>query len=222
MPRPSTRPEARKLDSDNLAGAAFREWTTIRKETLRDKVKAHDVLRHFGVALKFSGSDHREHIPCPFHDDRNPSASVFPDEGANSPSALYCWVCFGGHRKDIFDLWKTFKGDEGMKWHQILRGLEEAFGIEAPKAPTLSHESYETLRGPSEEEVDVQDLLNVCERRLRDSKPSFKMEGFMVVGQCLDRLHHRIEKGLISLPEAKAVIRKILDKISEKVRAEGA
>ena len=223
MPRPSIRPETRTLDRDNsLAGTAFREWTAIRKDTLRDKVKAHDVLRYFGISLKFSGSEHREQIPCPFHDDSDPSARVYPDEGPNSPSGLYCWTCFGGKRKDIFDMWKSFKGDEGMRWTQILRGLEEAFGIEAPKAPTLSHENYESIRGPSEEEVDVQDLLKVCERRLRDSKPSFKMEGFMVVGQCLDRLHHRLEKNLIGLAEAKTVIRKVLDKISEKVRATGA
>jgi hypothetical protein len=223
MPRPSTRPEARTLDSDtSVAGAAVREWLTIRKETLLDKVKAHDVLRHFGVALKFGGSEHREQIPCPFHDDRNPSARVFPDEGSNSPSALYCWTCFGGKRKDIFALWKAFKGDEGMRWSQVLRGLEEAFGIETPEPPTRNHEAYESIRGPSEEEVDVLDLLRVCERRLRDSKSSFSMGGFMLVGQCLDRLHYRIEKKLISLADSKAVIRKVLDKISEKVRASAA
>ena len=218
MPRPSTRPEARTLDSDNsLAGSAFRDWTALRKETLLDKVKAHDVLRHFGVALKFGGSEHREQIPCPFHDDTHPSAGVYPDEGS-TPSGLFCFTCFGGKRKDIFALWKAFKGDDGMKWLQVLRGLEEAFGIEASKAPTLSHENYESLRGPSEEEVDVQDLLNVCERRLRDAKSNFQMGGFMVVGQCLDRLHYRIEKKLINLSDAKSVIRKILDKISEKMR----
>jgi hypothetical protein len=223
MPRPSARPEARTLDSDNsLSGAAVREWITLRKETLQEKVSAHDVLRHFGVALKFGGSEHREQIPCPFHDDTKPSARVFPNEGIKSPSALYCFTCFGGKRKDIFALWKAFKGDEGMKFTQVLRGLEEAFGIETPKSPTFHSEVYESNRGPSEDEVEVRDLLGVCERRLRDAKPTFKLEGFLVVGQCLDRLQYRIEKGRISISDAKSIIRKILDKISEKIRASAA
>lgn len=224
MPRPSTRPDARRAGTgpNIIETNAVWDWITLRKETLLDKVSAHDVLRYFGVSLRFSGSEQREQIPCPFHDDNHPSARVFPTEGS-SPSALYCFTCFGGKRKNIFELWKAFKGDPEMKFTLVLRGLEEAFGMETPEPPSRLNDAYEvSSRGPSEEDLEVQRLLEVCELRLRDAKPNFKMEGFLIVGQCLDRLHYRIGKGTIKLAEAKVIIRKVLDKISEKMRVAGA
>jgi len=106
-----------------------------------------------------------------------------------------------------------------MKFSVVLRGLEEAFGIETPEPPKREFYGAEPLRGPSEEEVEVRSLLEVCERRLRDAKASFQMAGFLLVGQCLDRLHYRIGKGTIDLVQAKGIMRKVLDKISEKMRA---
>jgi hypothetical protein len=220
MPRPSTPPDARKLGT-NLNPAVL-DWFNQRKEALTDKVSAHDVLRHFGVKLKFGGSDREEQIQCPFHNDSNPSAKVYPANGRR-PSHLYCFAC-RGHGWDIFDLWKLFQGNSEMKFTQVLRGLEEAFGLEASDPPYRvgDFDFDQAPRGPSEEDLEVQRLLDVCERRLRDSKSSFKLAGFLVVGQCLDRLHYRIEKGLLKATEAKTIARKILDKIGEKVRVSSA
>jgi hypothetical protein len=222
MPRPSIRPDVRKVETvpNVIENGAVREWINLRKSALLDKVSAHDVLRQFGVNLRFSGSSQSEQILCPFHDDSRPSAKVYPSEGGK-PSKFYCFTC-RGKALDIFALWANFKGDPDMKFTQVLRGLEETFGLETPEPPARGNEAYESLRGPSEEDLEVKDLLGVCERRLRDAKPSFKLEGFLVVGQCLDRLHYRIEKGLLKTAEARVIIRKVLDKISEKMRASPA
>lgn len=196
---------------------SVREWIYQRKDKLLEKVSAQDVLRHFGVALKFASGDHSEQILCPFHDDSRPSARVYPSQGGK-PSAFYCFTC-GGKPKDIFGLWKEFKGDPEMKFSVILRGLEDAFGIETPEPPKKEFFGAESLRGPSEDELEVRDLIEVCERRLQDAKPNFTLRGFLLVGQCLDRLHYRIGKGNIEMAVAKGITRKILDKISEKMRA---
>lgn len=216
---PSTRPGERKVGTGGniIEQGSVREWIYQRKDTLLQKVTAQDVLRHFGVNLKFTSGDHSEQILCPFHDDSRPSARVYPSQGSK-PSAFYCFTC-GGKPKDIFGLWKEFKGDPEMKFTVILRGLEDAFGIETPEPPKRDFFAPEALRGPSEEELEVRDLLSVCERRLRDAKSNFNMNGFLLVGQCLDRLHFRLGKGSIELAAAKSVMRKILDKISEKMRA---
>jgi hypothetical protein len=215
---PSVRPLERKIEtrSNILESGSLREWIYQRKDVLLNKVTAQDVLRHFGVALKFTSGDHSEQILCPFHDDSRPSARVYPSQGGK-PSAFYCFTC-GGKPKDIFGLWKEFSGDSAMKFTLVLRGLEKAFGIETPEPPKMDY-NPEALRGPSEEDLEIKDLLSVCERRLRDAKSNFSMNGFLLVGQCLDRLHYRVEKGTIESGTAKAVIQKIRDKISEKMRA---
>jgi len=228
MTRFSDLPGARKLGT-NLNPAVL-DWLDKRKEALVDKVSAHDVLRHFGVSLKFGGSDREEQFPCPFHNDSNPSAKVYPSS-SRRPSHLYCFAC-GGKGWDIFELYKLFQGSPEMRFGQVLRGLEETFGLESPEPPyrVEDFDFDQAPRGPSEEDLEVQSLLGVCERRLQDSKPYFKLDGFLVVCQCLDRLYYRIEKRLSILPgsheykasEAKSVIRKILDKIGEKVRVSPA
>lgn len=216
---PSEQPRERKVGTRNniIEDGSVREWIYQRKDTLLEKVSAQDVLRHFGVALRFTSGDQSEQILCPFHDDSRPSARVYPSQGGK-PSAFYCFTC-GGKPKDIFGLWKEFKGDSDMRFTMILRGLEEAFGIETPEPPKREFFGAESLRGPSEDEIEVRDLLAVCERRLRDAKANFNLKGFLVVGQCLDRLHFRMGKGNIDLATAKGITRKVLDKISEKMRA---
>jgi hypothetical protein len=213
------RPGERKVSTNSniIEQGSVREWIYQRKDTLLDKVSAQDVLRHFGVPLKFTSGDHPEQILCPFHAEKRPSARVYPSQGGK-PSAFYCFTC-GGKPKDIFGLWKEFQGDPEMKFSMVLRGLEKAFGIETPEPPKVDFFAPESLRGPSEEELEVRDLLSVCERRLRDAKANFTLKGFLTVGQCLDRLHFRIDRGNIDLVTAKGVIRKVLDKVSEKMRA---
>ena len=199
---------------NSYRSTAYKTWVDQRVEVLLDKISAHDVLRHFGVELRYSGDTHEEQICCPFHGDSNPSARLHPQEGT-SRSGLYCWVC--RKRWDIFGLWKEFKGDSEMKFTLVLRELEKAFGIDTPEAPDMSREPIQ--RGPTEEELAVLRLLDVCECRLRNAKGSFTMKGFLTVGKVLDNLHYRMEHQTIDLETAEKVARQILEKIAEKLRS---
>jgi hypothetical protein len=192
----------------------YKLWVDQRVEVLLEMVSAHDVLRHFGVELKYSGDTHEEQICCPFHGDSNPSARLHPQEGS-SRSGLYCFVC--RKRWDIFALWREFNSDSEMKFTAILRGLEKAFGITTPEAPDMSREPIQ--RGPTEEELVVLRLLDACENRLRNNKSAFTLEGFLKVGKVLDQLHYQVNSRLISLDEAEGRCRQVLAKISEKIRS---
>ena len=154
---------------NSYRNTAYKTWVDQRKEVLLNKVSAHDVLRHFGVDLRFSGDHQEEQICCPFHGDSNPSARVFPDIGGR-PSHVFCYVC-RGKGWDIFDLWKLFNSEPEMKFTAVLRGLEKAFGIDTPEGPDMSREPVQ--RGPTEEEQVVLRLLDVCENRLRNAKEAF-------------------------------------------------
>jgi hypothetical protein len=190
-------------------------WVDQRKEALLEKVSAHDVLRYFGVDLKFGGDHQEEQICCPFHGDSNPSARVFPDIGGR-PSHVFCYVC-RGKGWDIFALWKLFNSDPEMKFTAVLRGLEKAFGLTTPEAPDMSRDPIQ--QGPTEEELVVIKLLDACENRLRNNKAVFALEAFLKIGKLLDQLHYQVELQLINLDEAEERIRQVLAKISEKVRS---
>jgi hypothetical protein len=192
---------------------AYKEWVDQRKDTLKDRVSAHDVLRHFGIALKYSGSDKSEQICCPFHGDSDPSARIHANEG-DSSSAVYCFVC--RERWDIFKLWARFNNEPEMKFTAVLAGLERAFGITTPEVPKFSFEYKPS--GPSDEEVEVKEKLDLCERRLRMFRNKFTLQGFLIVGKVLDQLHFQLQKKSITSEVALRTINLVLSKISEKSR----
>lgn len=194
---------------------SYREWVRQRTETLKQAVSAHDVLRHFGVQLKYSGDDNEEQISCPFHgQDADPSARLFPAD-ARSSSRLYCFVC--QERWDIFALWRKFQAQDDLRFTAILLGLEKAFGIPTPEAPKLDWEGKKS--GPTEEEHALFDLLAVTERRMRQAKPHFEMKGFFIVSKLLDHLHNEVQQREIDVDVADQRARAILDKIGEKIRS---
>jgi hypothetical protein len=189
-------------------------WFRNRMDALRESVSAHDVLRYFHVSLHYEGSGHQEQISCPFHgNDRRPSARVYPQEGTSS-SGLYCYVC--RKRWDIVGLWKEFSGDPTMRFTYAISGLESAFGIIVPDAP--SFEDLERDNGPSQRALEVAEVVNVCERRLRQGKSSFEMAAFFTIGRLLDQLHYAMNKGSLDLDEIERRARLLLDKIGEKIR----
>lgn len=204
--------EALRQDERN---DSYRQWVRERVDTLKSSVTAHDILRHFGVSLRYSGNDQEEQISCPFHGkDVKPSARVFPEQGSSS-SGLWCYVC--QERWDVFNLWKKFRGEgEDTRFTQVLLEMERAFGIDTPEGPSANYTSKK--KGPSEEELAVAELCEVCERRLRQAKPQFTMKGFLTIAYLLDLIRFRIENKTIKMPEAKAELQQILDKIGEKIR----
>lgn len=199
---------------------ALSTWMKDRAASLLSSVTARDVLTHFGVDLK-GASDQEEQISCPFHgQDRKPSARVYPE--GSTRSGVYCWVC--QERWDIFGLWKQFHGDQQMKFGEVLRGLEGAFGILPPDKPVFNI-ADESTWGPSEEkakpsqqEDEANALLELCEKRLRLGKDKFTMVGFLTVGRLLDKLHYAVQHKE-DLPTVEAKARAILEKIGEKIRA---
>ena len=199
---------------NSYRNTAYKTWVDQRREVLVDKVSAHDVLRHFGVELRYNNDSQEEQILCPFHSDSIPSARVYPQQG-DSQSGLYCYTC--RKRWDIFSLWREFNNDPEMKFTLVLRELEKAFGIDTPEGPDLSREPVQ--RGPTEEEQAILSLLEVCECRLRNSKEAFTMSGFVVVGRVLDNLHYRMARKTIDLETVEKTARQILEKISEKIRS---
>ena len=196
---------------------AYLLWIHQRRDTLLERLSAHDVLRHFGVNLKFEGSSREEQICCPFHEDSTPSARVYETQG-KSKSGLYCYTC--RKRWDIFKLWGEFKGDPDMKFMAKLYGLERAFGFETPEPPTREDDIDYTDFKTDEEAVELEKtigLLDVCERCLRDNRSCFMLDGFLLLGQALDRLHYQVARDSIELSKAQLRSRQILAKIREKV-----
>lgn len=206
----------REALKDAERNEAYKEWVRQRADTLRSRVTAQDVLRYFGHPLKYAGESNEEQISCPFHGkDADPSARVYP-ESPRSPSHVWCFVC--QERWDIFGLWKKYQAQDDLRFTQVLLGLEKAFGIITPEAPAIDYQET-SKRGPTEAEHEVLDLLAVCERRLKQAKPTCEMRSFLTLGKLLDELHYKIANRSIELPVANQRARAILDKIGEKIRS---
>ena len=186
----------------------YTRWMRARVDALHHRVSAGDVLRENGVNLRYGGA-RPEQISCPFHgQDVNPSARYHPEEG-RSKAGIWCFVC--NKRWDAIGLWKQFRGFEGS-FGSLLRSMERAYGLEPPEAPP------ESVAEEAEDDVELAQLFEVCERRLRGAKRAFTMEGYLTLCSILERLYFRVEKGGIKLTAAKAILRKALDKIGAKER----
>lgn len=189
---------------------ASKRWVQARIDAIRKNVTAHDVLRRFGAKLRQSGSDREEQISCPFHGtDRHPSCRIYP-ETVRGPSHAWCFVC--QERWDAIGLWRKFATHE-TKFTRILGEMERAFGIIPPEAPPIEIEDEE-----DPELLEMDQLFDVCEKRLRGARESFDMKGFLTLGAVLDRLYYQVEEGRMKPAQAKPVLQKVLDKIGEKVR----
>lgn len=215
MPREwDSNEELRDALRANERKGEFSEWWAQRTATVKESVSAHDMLRHFGVTLKQGGSAHEEQFSCPFHGkDKKPSCRVYPD-GGRSASHVWCFTC--QKNWDVFGLWREFMGHgEDVKFSRIVFEIEKAFGIIAPDAPEPDFKD----RGPSEAEIDAEKLLWVCENRLREAKPKYDLEKFARTGQLIDRLWFRFENRTIEAEELLKILRQVIDKIGERMRA---
>jgi hypothetical protein len=198
-------------DFDNTQqNEAYKQWVAKRVEAIHNAIEAVDVLSAHGVTLRHNGT-RPEQICCPFHGDKTPSARFYPAQG-DSKSAVWCFVC--SKRWDAISLWRNFNQFEGT-FTALLRAIESELGITPTEAPMGA--VYSTF--DDQESVDLESVFNAVENRLRNSKSVFDMKGYLTLGSILDRLHHRVEKGLVGQAAAKETLQKVLDKISEKNRA---
>lgn len=190
---------------------ASHRWIQARIEVIRQRVTAQEVLRRNGIKIRGTG-DREEQFSCPFHGrDRKPSARVYP-ETVRGPSHVWCFVC--QERWDVIGLWKKF-GSSDAKFTQTLGEIERAFGIIPPERPPVEYDDEEV--DPELVEVDL--LFDVCEKRLKDGRDAFDMKGFLVLSTILDRLYYQVEEGIIKPKKAIEVLKTVLDKIGERVRA---
>lgn len=188
---------------------AYRRWMRARIDGIHGSLTAADVLRENGVRLRFNGL-RPEQLSCPFHGrDNHPSARYHPEEG-HGKAGVWCFVC--NERWDVIGLWKKFNNFEGS-FGSLLRSIEISYGIEVPEAPP------ESVQEEATEDAELQQLFEVCERRLRQAKRAFSLDSFLKVAAILEKLYHRLDHGGIFIPEAKVVLYRVLDKIGEKERA---
>jgi len=188
---------------------AARQWVRQRVATLRDRVEVGDVLARYGSALRYNG--HKpEQFSCPFHGkDNKPSTRYYPATDGK-PAGVWCFVC--QEKWDCIALFKKFEQLD-VPFTRLLALMERAFGLPTPELP---REVVTFEEGPISTEAEQ--LLGVCERRLRAAKPSFTMDGYLRVGSVLDRLRWRLTNGKQTNAEAVVVMRQVLDKIGAKER----
>jgi len=197
--------EARKEigNTDNFA-----RWMKARVEAIHNKVSAADVLAENGIRLRYGGA-RAEQVFCPFHGNTRTMAARYHPEEGTSRAGIWCFGC--NKRFDAITLWKEFRGFEGS-FGSLLRSMERAYGLTPPEAPP------EGAIEEAAEDYELGQLFDACEHRLKNAKHAFKMDSFLTVASLLDRLYFRVEKGTIVLTEAKAILRKILDKVGAKER----
>jgi len=190
----------------------WRAWIAERVATIRQSITAHDVLARNGIRLKYGGRE--EQISCPFHGrDTKPSARVY-EASARSPSHVWCFVC--QEHWDVISLWKKFDGRDDLKFAAVLRDIEAAYNIVPPPMPDgASDRELE----PDPLTVEVTQMYDACEHRLKNSKRYFEMRDFLKLGIVLDRLTLQLNERRVSNEKAKEVLRQVLDKIGERVRA---
>jgi hypothetical protein len=188
---------------------AISQWIQDRAEVVHSTVSVHDVLRHFGVKLRYPGSTHEEQISCPFHGkDVKPSCRIYPQD-SQSPSHTWCFTC--QEWLDAVGVWKKFRGLE--KFTHALSEIEKAYGIKPPEAPLVARRKQ-----AAEEGEEVMALYEAVERRLFSCKKSFTLKGYLTVGSILDRIRTKLEERSIDYKTARTVLQQVLAKIGEKER----
>lgn len=187
---------------------AYRRWIRARVDAIHQRLSAADVLAENGLRLRYGGA-RPEQVFCPFHGNTRTMAARYHPEEGDSKAGIWCFAC--NKRWDAISMWKEFKGFEGS-FGSLLRSIERAYGLEPPEAPP------EGAAEEAAEDYELAQLFEACEHRLRGAKKAFSMEGFLTLSSLLERLYFRVEKGSIVLSEAKAILRKVLEKVGAKER----
>lgn len=186
----------------------IQDWVRLRVDNIHARITAYDVLAQHQVMVPTPDREHQ--ISCPFHgQDAHPSARYYP-ETPGSRSHVWCFYC----RKswDVIGLWREFHGQD-VPFTRTLLEIEKAFGLETPEMPRL----------PSRPKVDpnlkrYQTLAEACESRLVAEKANFDMRSYFILCVLLDRVYGAVASNRVTAAQGCERLRKILDKIGEKVR----
>lgn len=212
----------RQAAAEDAVHQAWLDWLKQRVDNIHNHVTAHSILQRFGVELVASDDD-EEQFRCPFHGlDRKPSARVYPSSPLG-PSHAWCFVC--RERWDAIALWRKF-GDSSAKFSQSVREIEDAYGLTRPPRPNGSQlpvpldpsiEAAKLAKG------EFDRLLLAVDRRLKSTRSVFRalddLQGFLALGQVADKLAGAVERGKADPAKSMPTLRRLLDKIAEKVRS---
>lgn len=190
---------------------SFRRWMAERILAIHANVSAADVLSRHGIKLRYGGQ-RPEQLYCPFHGNTKSMAARFHPSDARRSDHIWCFVC--AEQWDAITLTKKFEGYEG-RFSGLLRIIERDYGLTTPEAPAVIPGDAQDDRGV----LEVQELLDVCEKRLRLARRVFEMRGHLLLGSVLDRVTHGIQEGSVTTVSANDTLRRVLDKIGEKERA---
>lgn len=201
-----------------------KRWFIKRVQQIHQMVSAYDILRHNNVDLNQAGDETEEQISCPFHgEDRKPSARVYPSGGGDDHSHVWCFVCQQPHW-DAIGLWRMFNGGpDNCGFSQALTGIERAFGLSTPEAPTGVFED-----GPEKPLEDQAALSEFkaryvqAESRLLSCRAAYQylqdMRGYLAAGSALDKIRARVGTQKWKPEKGTSALVSLLDKIGEKVR----
>lgn len=190
---------------------AYRQWVGLRVSEIHRRISASDVLDRYGVKLRYGGGK-AEQISCPFHGkDNRPSTRYYPAHDGKNDS-VWCFVC--QKPWDAIRLFQKFEQLEGP-FTRVLTLMERSFGLQTPEMP----QEAMRLEDDTPLGAELEQLFGICERRLVGAKQRFTMEGYLKVGSVIDRLHFQVLQGKQTRDVATQTLRKVLDKIGEKERA---
>jgi hypothetical protein len=189
----------------------FRRWIADRITVIHATVTASDILQRNGVKLRYGGQ-RAEQIFCPFHGNSKTPAGRYHPADARKPDHVWCFVC--NQQWDAITLFKKYAEYTG-KFSGLLRMIERDYNITPPEMPTTVPDDE-----PAEQELaEVLALLDTCERCLKRGQRAFDLRGYLILGSVLDKLSFGIDAGTLPMPKARETMRRVLDKISEKVLA---
>lgn len=202
----SYRDLSEEVTSEDLKTSVLGDWIRQRVERIHQSITAVDVLKRFGVRVKYETKE--EQISCPFHGkDAKPSARIYPARG-DKRSHVWCYVC--QEQWDAISLWRKFQQSD-CRFTVSLAEIEKAFGIPVAERPDLPSD---TPRGNEK----LERLFAACEARLLAARDVFQARSYLTLCVLLDRLYAASETGE-DTESIEIGLQKILDKIGEKCRA---
>lgn len=194
---------------------ARQQWFRQRITALQEAVSYPSLLAAHGIRLRYQGA-RAEQMACPFHGiDAHPSARFFPAT-SEQPDGVWCWVC--RKRRDVIDAWQTLNAYQGP-FGGALRAMELQYGLSTPDMPKGVDMAWvEDQAKQQQAKQSVDQVLALCESRLRHSRTKFTCKDFLQTGHILDLLRARYEQGAIPFDQISVLLRQVLDVIARKER----
>lgn len=173
----------------------------LRIQQLRSKLTIFQVLERLGVELSRGAST--QQIPCPFHDDRRPSARLYSDT-----NRLYCFTC-----ARTWDQISSVVSRRDLSYPEAVRWLEEQFQI-SYSVDDLTSVMRAKLTPPSKPPVNLVALFQEVEKRLIDARHALGLERYCKLLVALDIIAVSVHNKSMSPDTAVTNMKQILAKVS--------